>query len=170
MVIEILIGSAILLLGRRLFWLFVGGVGFLLGMFLGAEYLPIEPEWVLYGVALVVGAALAFVAIIMQKLAVGIAGFVAGGYFTFALMERLQFDPGAILWIFLLAGGSLAAIFVLLLFDSALIFLSSLLGATLIVQSVPLDAPLDTILFGALLLVGFVAQSWQMKKKRLRPK
>ncbi|HVQ21300.1 MAG TPA: hypothetical protein VMS23_09670, partial [Terrimicrobiaceae bacterium] len=48
---QILAGSALLLFGRRLFWLFVGVVGFIGGMRLGTEAFQGKPELVVLLIA-----------------------------------------------------------------------------------------------------------------------
>ncbi|MFN2155172.1 MAG: hypothetical protein ACK2UX_08035, partial [Anaerolineae bacterium] len=39
------VGAALLLLGRRLYWLFVAGAGFVIGATLSAELLQAESAW-----------------------------------------------------------------------------------------------------------------------------
>ena len=52
---DILIGAVLLLVGRRLFWLFVGGVGFLVGFNFAGQALQEQPQWVIFSVAIGVG-------------------------------------------------------------------------------------------------------------------
>jgi len=49
----LIVGLAVLLLGRRLFWLFVGAVGFLAGLQWARPVLGDQPEWVIVVAALV---------------------------------------------------------------------------------------------------------------------
>src|SRR5215471_16650199 len=50
--VRIVVGLALLLLGRRLYWLLVAGIGFLTGMELAQWLLPGRPEWVFLVLAL----------------------------------------------------------------------------------------------------------------------
>src|SRR6266545_1254744 len=133
----VFVGVVLLLFGRRLYWLFVAGIGFLTGLALVPDLLPGQPEWLILLAALVaaiVGAVIAFVA---QKITIGLIGFVAGGGIGLVLM--------------------------LVLFDWALILLSSLAGANLIVTGVAarMSLPEGTwfLLLIALALVGVVVQA-----------
>ena len=54
-VLEILVGVALLSLGRKLFWLFVSGVGFASGALLATVVLQNQPIWVTLLVAVGAG-------------------------------------------------------------------------------------------------------------------
>ena len=66
----------------------------------------------------------------------------------------------------LVAGGVLAAVLALLVFDTALVVLSSILGASLLVGSARLGGLPSVILFAALLIVGITVQLGSGAKKR----
>ena len=72
-IVSLLVGIAVLLLGRKLFWLFVGAVGFVIGLGLAFQLLVEQPEWLILIAALVIGLAGAVLAIFAQKVAVVIA-------------------------------------------------------------------------------------------------
>ena len=78
--VQLLIGIAVLTLGRRLFWIFVGTAGFLLGTRLATQFPVSGPEWAPLAVALFAGLIGAIFAVFAQKVAVGIAGCVMGVY------------------------------------------------------------------------------------------
>src|ERR1700756_2718363 len=82
--VDILIAVVLLLFGRRLFWLFVGGIGFIVGFNFATQAFQGEPAWVALAVAAVVGLMAAVLSIFLQRLVVAIAGFFAGGYFLSA--------------------------------------------------------------------------------------
>src|SRR3974377_1590177 len=81
--IGILVGAAILLLGRKLFWLFVGAMGFVLGAEIATQVTH-EPVLILL-VAIGLGILGALLAVLFQKVAVGLVGFFAGGRIAVAL-------------------------------------------------------------------------------------
>src|ERR1700745_406302 len=77
--VSALIGVVILFFGRKLFWLCVAAVGFLAGIEL-APHLVNEPSSLLQlAVAIVLGLLGALLAFLLQKIAIAIVGFLAGG-------------------------------------------------------------------------------------------
>jgi Domain of unknown function (DUF4203) len=158
---NILAGAALLLLGRRLFWLFVAGVGFVVGAMLATEGLGQHSEGMTLLLALSIGIIGAILSIFLQKLIVALAGFLAGGYVGYTLMSGL--NQPSLPWIAFLVGGVLGGILVLVLFDWALIVLSSLTGAAVIAQNLPLDRTIAALLFIVLLVFGIVVQARQLR-------
>lgn len=169
-IVRILVGVALLILGRRLFWLFVGLVGFVAGITLATQFLSGQPDWLVLVIALVAGLLGVLLALFLQQLAVGVAGFVAGGYIIVNLLSMLMAETDQLLyWLIFLIGGIIGAVLVILLFDWALIVLSSLTGATLIVQAAGLNPTLTLVLFVVLLVVGFVIQASSMTEREQPP-
>ena len=76
---RILLGMVLLAFGRRLFWLFVGAVGFVAGARFADRFLPGQTEDVYVIFCLIVGAVSAVLAVTLRKIALGVAGFLAGG-------------------------------------------------------------------------------------------
>jgi hypothetical protein len=159
--VEILVGAALLLLGRRLFWLFVAGVGFIVGSLLAATVLSGQSELMIFLVAVAVGLVGALIAIFLQHIVVAIAGGLAGGYLVHMLAGRLNFEEWN--WIGFLVGCLLGAIVVLAFFNWALILLSTLIGSTVVVQNLTLDPTLSVLLFLGLCVLGIVVQARQVK-------
>lgn len=149
--ILIVLGALLLFLGRKLFWLFVGGVGFVFAMNLASRFIHSESETTILVIAVIVGIVGAIAAIFLQKIAVGVAGFLAGGYVATTLVTSIVSLPDQF-WLTFAVGGILGAIMVVVLFDWALIVLSSLAGAVLITQGLHVR-PLGT---GILLIVLFI--------------
>jgi hypothetical protein len=161
---RILVGIAVLTLGRKLFWLFVGAVGFVLGMSLATQFLGGQPDWVILLIALIAGLIGTLLALFLQRVAVGLAGFIAGGYITINLLAVLGWETGWIPWLSFVIGGVIGAVLVAALFDWALIILSSLTGATLIVQAIRVGSLLAALLFIVLLIVGVATQASLLKR------
>ena len=82
-------GGAILLLGKRLFWLFIMVAGFFLGMEVVGDLLIGYPEWLVWICALFAGLAGALLAVLFQRLAFVIAGLYSGGYLAIVLVQSL---------------------------------------------------------------------------------
>ncbi len=166
LVVGALIGIALLFLGRELYWLFVGGIGFALGTSLVAAVFGDQPSWLLVLVGLSAGLGGALMALTLQKLAVGIAGFAAGGYVLASLASALAGEPEWVAWLSFLVGGIAGAILVKVLFEWALIVLSSLSGAILVVRLLPLRPVLAPLLFVVLAGLGIVFQMRRRRRKR----
>src|SRR5438552_18765517 len=84
-----LIGIVILLFGRKLFWLCVAAVGFVAGVEL-APHLVNEPSALLQlTVAIVLGLIGALLALFLQKVAISVVGFLAGGKLAVAIAAAI---------------------------------------------------------------------------------
>lgn len=154
---SLLAGLILLFLGRKLFWFFVAVVGFIAGLSIAPHFFS-GSGWIILIIALIGGAIGAVLALLLQRFAVGLAGFFVGGYLANTLLLGLRVDPGNFTWLVFIIGGLIGAILLTVLFDWALIFLSSLLGATLITQSLPLNPALVMVLWIILLVIGLVFQ------------
>ena len=78
--VTLVVGVAMLFLGRKLFWLLVGVIGFLIGLMVATDLFQAQPEWIILLVALVGGVIGALLALFVQNIAVAAAGFLLGGY------------------------------------------------------------------------------------------
>jgi hypothetical protein len=162
----LLAGAALLLAGRRLFWLFVGLVGFF------TVYRWFEPYGAAPTVRLVVAIAAGVVgivlAIFLQKIAVALAGFFVGGWFVAQLLGLHMAHPNGGDLILFAVAGILAAILAVKLFDVALVLLSSLAGAGLIADALhPAPHP-KQILIVVLFVVGLAVQLGFTARRRRR--
>ncbi len=168
--LDILIGLALLLFGRKLFWLFVGGIGFIVGFQIAAQALQTQPDWVILLIALGAGLLGVVLSIFLQRIVVGIAGFFAGGYFLSNLeMALLHENHDVVRWLAFAVGGLLGMILTIYLLDPALIILSSLAGATAVSQNVSLDPQAKGLLFIILAIVGILVQAGQYVRDRKPP-
>ncbi|MDX1616242.1 MAG: DUF4203 domain-containing protein [Candidatus Promineifilaceae bacterium] len=157
----VLAGLAVLFFGRQLFWLFVAVVGFLVGFEVARDLLANDPLWLQLVVALAAGVVGAVLAYFLQYAAVAVAGFFAGGYLVLVLLRVFSVAPSQfVLWLLVISAGVLAAVVVLLLFDWALIVLSSMLGAAALLDVVTLDAGLTAVLFVILAAIGIAVQGY----------
>ena len=151
-------GVLLLFLGRKLFWLFVAVVGFLIGMTFAPELLPNQPDSVILTISLIAGLLGALLAALLQKVAVGLAGLAAGGYIVYYLLEFVTVNLGDYQWMAILAGGILGALLAGSMFDWALILITSASGATIISSGLELAMPISAVVLVALLVIGVVAQ------------
>ena len=164
-ILSVLIGAIILFFGRKLFWLCVAAVGFAAGMEV-APHLMHEPTPVLQlSVALVFGFVGALLALFLQKIAIAIAGFLAGGKLAMALVAAFIAEGARYPGITFIIGGIIGAILLLMLFDWALIVMSAVVGAYLIGHTIILPQTGATILFIALVAIGIVVQAAAFRRK-----
>jgi hypothetical protein len=164
-ILSVLIGAIILFFGRKLFWLCVAAVGFAAGMEV-APHLMHEPTPVLQlSVALVFGFVGALLALFLQKIAIAIAGFLAGGKLAMALVGAFIAEGARYPGITFVVGGIIGAILLLMLFDWALIVMSAVVGAYLIGLNVTLPPTGATILFIALAAIGIVVQAAAFRRR-----
>ena len=163
---NMLAGTILLVMGRRLFWLFVGCVGFALAYAYAERFLAAQPDYAVMAISILCGVAGALLAVFFQEIAVGISGFMAGVYVTLYLLAEAGFASYQFVWLISLCGGIIGSIFLIFVFDWALILLSSMTGASLIVQSgvlkylpFPPVPHLPAIVFLALVILGCAVQT-----------
>ncbi|HUW11971.1 MAG TPA: hypothetical protein VM537_19755 [Anaerolineae bacterium] len=166
--LRILLGAIVLILGRKLYWLFVAVAGFVLGMALAPRFISGGSQWVILVIALAAGLLGALLAVFLQQAAIAVAGFIGGGYAGFILAGMAGWDAGRLVWVPIIIGGILGVVLVVALFEWALIILSSLTGAGLIVEATQLSTATTGLLFVALLVVGIAVQAGLMRGERHR--
>jgi hypothetical protein len=165
-VISVVVGLAVLLFGRRLFWLLVAAVGFAAGVEI-APWLVHEPSPILImTAALVLGFLGALLALFLQKIAVAVVGFIAGGRLAVAMVATFVVQHEASFAFSFLIGGVIGGLLFLLLFDWALIILSSMVGAYMIESVVTLPQTGATILFLILTVGGVIVQAGLARRTR----
>jgi len=164
-IINLILGGALLVAGRKLFWLFVGAAGFITGVQLATRFSQGSGLPTII-VGLIVGVIFALLAVFLQGLAIGAAGFLAGGYVLTVLAGIIGFNQGASFWIAYIIGGILGVILVSFLFDWAIITLSSLAGASLIVQALFSQRAAGGLLFLILFIAGVLIQGSILRRER----
>ena len=161
--ILIVLGLLSLLLGKRLFWLFAAIVGFALGWWLTGLLLPDGTVRLLAGV--VVGVILGLLARFLGKWAIRIVAAIAGFAILPMLLGSLGMLGGISELVWAVLGAILGFVLAVFLVDWTLIFLSSILGAGLILAGaqifVPLSEAIQLIVGFILIALGVVFQSQQ---------
>jgi len=155
-----LVGAALLLCGRRLFWLLVGCIGFTFGYEYGALIYAGGSDVMLFALAALAGVIGAVLAYFVQALMIAVAGFMVGARLGVILFNAIHPIPNRDFWVLaFLAGGVIGAALLVSVFDTALLVLSSLFGASLIVETIDLPPYQKLVVFLVLLVVGVVVQS-----------
>lgn len=163
------VGVVLLLFGRRIFWLVVAVAGAIFAYRLTAGWADSEQTALL--IALVAGGVGALLAVVLQKLAVRVVGFILGAGGTAWLLDA---GVGGLTWpeadglalLVLIVGGFLGALLVGGLFELVLIALSSLVGASLILGPLPLEGVAEAVVFVVLAVVGMVVQGGGRTRRR----
>lgn len=158
-VVEILMGLLLLFFGRKLFWFFVAAVGFLLGLQFAADVISNIQPWLIWLIAIGFGLIGAIFAVLLQKAAIILAGGIAAGLFAMRLVVEFGMAAPIPLIAFFVVG-VIAAIVTGMLFEWALIFLSALTGAWLVVDAWAISTNIRFIALVVLLVLGVLVQSY----------
>ncbi|MGD2059186.1 MAG: hypothetical protein PVI04_10695, partial [Anaerolineales bacterium] len=132
--LRLFLGAMLMIQGRKLYWLFVGGIGFFVTLtLLDPSYSGMSVQATRI-IAIIVAFIGALIAIFLQRLAIFVGGFLGGGYLLIVAFELFGAQLGGLNTFFFLIGGVVGALIVSSAFDGALIFFSSVLGAGMVVQ------------------------------------
>jgi hypothetical protein len=173
-IVRFLAGLGLLTLGRKLFWLFIAVIGFEFGFSLAERFFQrrgASDDLIVLGIALVFGIAAALLGIILQQIAIYVGGFLAGGSFLVNVLGLYSGRGVPIENLFLLGafivGGIIGVILVTLIFDWALIILSSLVGAEMVAGVVvgSFGVGGGGIAFIVLFIAGVLIQASMLKKE-----
>ena len=172
-ILNIVLGILLLTTGKKLYWLFVAVVGFVIGFALATQ-LNLAPQWLNYVIALGAGIIGAVLGVFLQKLAIALVGFIVGGYGAFYLTNTMlgaKAEPTN--WMAFIIGGIIGLLLVASVFNWALYILSAWAGSTLVTQtvteSVKVNTNLGLVFFFVLFVLGMIIQAGlfrdQPKKK-----
>lgn len=159
LILSVLVGFALLIMGRQLFWLSVAGLGFLLGLNYTTQYFQGSAEMILL-VSLGVGLVGAVLAYTLQRAAAGLVGFLAGWYLATMLITRVDLGLAEYSTFAAILGGILGVFLVSILLDWSLIILSCLAGTVVISQSLTFRSNLNLIIAIILFVLGFAIQAF----------
>jgi hypothetical protein len=164
----ILLGAVALLFGLRLFWLFAAVVGFAVGWWL-VGLLFREPGFLQVAIGVGVGLILALLTRWLGKWAIRIVAALAGFVLLPTLLGNLGMLGGLSEWIWALLGAAVGFILAVFMADWAVIILSGLLGAGLLMSGIdellrafrvaPMSEVLHLLFSVALIGVGVLFQS-----------
>jgi hypothetical protein len=167
-IVQGLLGAVLLLFGRRLFWLLVAAVGFVAGLWLAEAYLPMDSEALRWLVGLLVGVLAALAAIFLQRFAVALGGALVAGYGAHWYLSLGGDGLENWQWA-LVVGAAVAGLLIARhVFDFGLIFFSSIAGATLILESLPVEASTSRWLFLVLVVLGAFVQASMLPGKKAK--
>lgn len=155
-VFDVIFGALLLFTGRKLFWLSVGIMGFLVGVAFAEQLASQIGELMVIFCAVLFGIFGALLAVAFQWGTIILLGILGGGYFLMNIpLMAGQSQPSW--WLFLL-GGIMGMLVMVFAFDWALIGISSLLGAMLLVQHLEINETLRGMLFLSSAILGIWVQ------------
>ena len=115
-------------------------------------------------IALAFGVLGALLALFLQKIAVGVLGFLAGGKLATAVAAAFFVHYVQYSTIIFVVGGIIGAIVLLALFNWALIVVSSFIGAYLIQSAIILPPTGSTLVFIGLAILGMFVQAASFRR------
>jgi len=149
---------SLLFFGRKLFWLFLGIIGFALGVDVSLIMFGPITNIALLGGALLCGVLGAVLTLALQRFAIILGGFLGGGYFAFHLAVLFGF-PETVTWVSFIVAAILGAVLFSFAFDWALVILSSLIGAIMIAQIPAIGQGVRNIIFILCAILGFIIKA-----------
>jgi Domain of unknown function (DUF4203) len=158
-IVGVIIGVVILFFGRKLFWLCVAAVGFAVGVEIAPLLVNESSSLLALLIALIFGVLGALLALFLQKVAIAVLGFLAGGKLATAIAAAFFVQYAQYSTIIFVIGGIIGAILLLALFGWALIVVSSFIGAYLIQSAIVLPPTGSTLVFIGLAMVGIFVQA-----------
>lgn len=165
-VVGLIVGIALLFFGRKLFWLFVASIGFAAGMQIAPQLTHAPSPIFVLVIALALGVLGAILAIAIQKFAIVLAGFIAGGRLAIGLAAAYFANPAEYSRIAFLIGGVLGAILLIALFDWVLILFTSVEGARLLSGTIVLPQMGCMVVLIVLIVIGVIVQSAMLRRFR----
>lgn len=173
----LVLGVLLLLFGRRLFWLLVALVGAAAALWAATRMLGLETGLPSLLAAAAAGLLGALLAVLVQRAAVAAVGFLAGLWATLLVVGAVTgppSSPAAIPWMtpqtvqvgLAILGGVLGAAIAALLFEAALIVLSSLAGGLLVVTALGTDGTPAMALCFILATIGVLVQTRSRDSRR----
>ncbi len=156
--ILIVLGFVSLIGGSQLPWMFVGTIGFLVGSILANFFQFNSSEIQVLTVASAAGMVGIFLTYYLRRIMVLLAGFLAGGYISLTLPTVLGWKAILADWQAFILVGAACAVILLLWRSLALILVSGVLGATLVIQNFNIPSVSKEAMFVVLIIFGLTAQ------------
>jgi hypothetical protein len=157
-IITVGIGFMILIAGRPVYPVFVGGMGYLLGVLLDSQFRLAPPGWSPLAVPLVftlMGFAAGYA---FRRPMAYLAGFGAGGYLVYNLPKVFGAPASWATPLTFIIVGALCVPLLLIAFDAFLVFLSSLTAVTMILANARIGRFEPVAIFIILIIFGVIIQ------------
>jgi hypothetical protein len=159
------IGFAMLVMGRQIFWIFIAGLGFALGLLFGENLISGQSQYVIFFVSSLIAIVGALLAYTLQRFAAGIGGFFTGWYLAYILID--YFDIGLGYEFNIIAPivlGIISGALIMKYFDWGVIIASSIAGSAIVVSGMRLTRNTELFLMIMMAIIGMVIQGiWFMQ-------
>ena len=161
-----MIGFSILIVGRQIFWVFIAGISFILGLLYSSQFYGGQFDWRVILISSSVAALGALLAYTVQRVAAGIAGFATGWYLTIVVMGYFSLHLGQIGAMIPYIVGIICGVLLMMNFDWGVIIASSLAGSAIIISGVNFAPNVELPLIIMLALLGMAIQAiWLVQEK-----
>lgn len=165
-VLLLVIGLILVLLGRKVYLISIGILGFLGGLYLFTSFIGTAHDWRSLLFALAFGTVGSLLAFALHKAAWLFGGFCGGGVLSLYFNDATGLiEVGSPVVLFLI-GGAAGALLFLLLLDWALIVVTTLTGAVLITWQSRLSGIAAPALFAVLTVFGLFIQARGLRSDR----
>jgi hypothetical protein len=162
----LVIGLILVFLGRRVYLISIGILGFLGGLYLFTLFIGTAHDWRSLLFALLFGTVGSLLAFALHKAAWIFGGFCGGGVLVLYFSDATGISPVNSPVILFLIGGAVGAILFLVFLNWALITVTTLTGAVLITYQSHLTGGAAKILFVGLLVLGLLIQGKSLRSDR----
>jgi hypothetical protein len=152
-----------LLVGRRLFWVFIGSIGFISATEFAMTNLSTQPEWLMVLIGLAIGFVGATLAIFFQSGAIAFGGILGGGYLGLLAARYINFSNQTALIALVIIGAVIGLITLILVFDYALIGISSIAGSLILAEGIDFEGFLFWVMVVGITTFGIFIQLNQFR-------
>lgn len=167
-------GLVTLFFGRKLYWVFIGAAGFILGLNVAPvilEYLPTSLEPLAWLFMLVIALAVGALCIVLQRIASVVAGALLIGGLTFLVAG--DYGAGQVMqWVLTIVCGLAGAILLYFVFDWTLILVTALIGGVVSLLGARAYAEMPEAVYlwsyVILVIVGVAYQARDMRSEQAR--
>ncbi len=166
----LVIGLILVVLGRRVYLISIGILGFLGGLYLFTAFLGTAHDWRSLLFALLLGTVGSLLAFALHKAAWIYGGFCGGGVLLLYFSDATGVWPVGSPVLLFLIGGTVGAILFLAMLDWALILVTTLTGSILIAYQSGLRGPAGQAIFAALVILGLLVQRSALRGDRAEKK
>jgi hypothetical protein len=156
-IINILMGTGLVILGRKHLWIFTAGIFYFFTIEIIGQSQYNLPDTLILFVAMVLAASGALLASVLKPIAIVVPVFLSSSYLFSLPAEAYQWFPGQT-WLTYLIGGGLGLVLIAGAKDWTFIVLSSLIGALLVTRGIPINPAWSLVAFLGVALAGVIIQ------------
>ncbi len=161
-----IVGVVLLVTGKRLLWLLAAVVGFFVAFSLVQSSLPDLGLELRLGVAGLVGLLAAGLALLVQKVGVGLVGAGVGGFSVFWLLSNAGYQVSGLGWLAVAVGAVVGLLLGRGVFKLGLAVLSSVAGAALILEALGGGTAYQPLVLLGIAAVGVMIQVFSGRKSK----